>query len=107
MYISQVCLFSERRFVQSYTYCAGIILLKIPVLIVYKKVMKQKPCQRSLFFWNSLTIVCRIISDYTVLLLKKFPEVIVQQKTELSDFLSVTRNITGRERFFSQLVCAL
>jgi len=49
----------------------------------------------------------RIISEHVSLLLKKFPGVVASMRTELSEFLSVTRNIETREAFYCQLVSSL
>ncbi|XP_060578287.1 AP-5 complex subunit zeta-1-like [Ruditapes philippinarum] len=51
--------------------------------------------------------VKRIISENIILLLKKYPQVVFEQKSEIIEYLSSTRNIDGRENFFSQLVWAV
>ncbi|XP_045212843.2 AP-5 complex subunit zeta-1-like [Mercenaria mercenaria] len=51
--------------------------------------------------------VKRIISENVILLLKKYPQVVLVQKSEVMEYLSSTRNIDGRENFFSQLVWAV
>ncbi|KAK3580715.1 hypothetical protein CHS0354_005718 [Potamilus streckersoni] len=49
----------------------------------------------------------KIISEYLLLLLKKFPEVFVTQLNEVIEFLTGTRNIIGKEDFFTNLVWAV
>ena len=46
----------------------------------------------------------RIICENLTVLIKKYPEVVLRQQTELMEFLASTNNIVQREDFFCVLV---
>lgn len=47
---------------------------------------------------------CRVLAENIVHLLKKYPEILYDQASEIKDFLISPRNISGREEFFANLV---
>lgn len=47
---------------------------------------------------------CRVLAENVVHLLKKYPEILYDQASEIKDFLISPRNISGREEFFANLV---
>lgn len=46
----------------------------------------------------------RVLAENVVHLLKKYPEILYDQASEIKDFLISPRNISGREEFFANLV---
>lgn len=44
------------------------------------------------------------MAENVVDLLKKYPEILYDQASEIKDFLISPRNISGREEFFANLV---
>nr|XP_022313457.1 AP-5 complex subunit zeta-1-like isoform X1 [Crassostrea virginica] len=48
--------------------------------------------------------VRKVLAEYVVHLLKKYPGILLDQASEIRDFLSSPRNISDREEFFANLV---
>ncbi|XP_033755638.1 AP-5 complex subunit zeta-1-like [Pecten maximus] len=51
--------------------------------------------------------VKRILSENIVRLFKKFPQILIEEQTEIQDFITSVSNITGREEFFANMVWAV
>lgn len=49
-------------------------------------------------------LCCRVLSENLLHLLKKHPETLLDQASEIKDFLISPRNISGRKEFFANLV---
>ncbi|XP_069123668.1 AP-5 complex subunit zeta-1-like isoform X2 [Argopecten irradians] len=53
------------------------------------------------------TDIKRILSENVVRLFKKFPQILIDEQTEIQDFVMSVTNITDREEFFANMVWAI